>query len=76
MRRGQLALGGYVALFVVFVFILVSAIFVFKPIADNVLSSEPTYHNSGLVWMWWLFPAVFVIGGLVMFFMPNTVVRQ
>ena len=72
--KGQLSLAGYVALIVVFIFISLCAYWMY-PILSDVVSSDAAYTTGYDGYLVILLPAIFVIGGLVMFFMPNTVVR-
>lgn len=73
-KKGQLSLAGYVVLVVVFVFIAACAYFVY-PILSGVVGTDPSYSTGYDKYLVILLPAVLLIGGIVMFFMPNTVVR-
>lgn len=73
-KAAQLTLGAYVVLIVVFIFIIVNLMWI-VPMLSSIISTDPAYSTGNLSYMVWLVPAVILGAGLVMFFMPNTVVR-
>ena len=63
-------LGSYVGIIVVITFIAVCMLF-FKPLADNVTSTDPSYSSGYEKYLWYILPVVFIGGGIVLFFAPN-----
>lgn len=73
-NKAQLTLSAYVVLIVVFIFILVCLSW-FVPLIGDIVATNSAYSTGNLSYMAWLLPVVILAGGIVMFFMPNTVVR-
>jgi small-conductance mechanosensitive channel len=72
--KGQLTLGGYVMLLVFFI-IIVASVFWFGPFISSFVSTNSAYSSGYEKYVLYLLAPVLVIGGIVMFFMPNTTVR-
>jgi hypothetical protein len=76
MKRAQLSLSSYVVLVVFLIFVVVCASWV-GPLITGFISANPTAYGTGPEkYGLWLVPAILVIGALVAFFIPNTVVSN
>lgn len=72
MKKGFLDPGTYVMIFVFFVIVCACTLFMW-PIIQNITATETTYSSGGEKYLFFVIPAVLVVGALIWFFLPNGV---
>lgn len=71
MKKGMLDPGTYVMIFVFFIFVCATTLFMW-PIIQNIIGTETSYATGNEKYLFFLIPGVLVIGALVMFFFPSS----